>query len=125
MALAKEVMRGGLSAGQASALGGGYVSVAAAGSAITDATAVTASNAVVTAADGTKGVILVGQVGDSQTIFNSSGSTLKVYPDSTASSIAVPGTGSGTLGAAYSHTTYAVVTYTRVSSTLWLPNKSA
>lgn len=124
MALSKEIMGGGFSAGQAASLNGGHAAVTATGSAQTDAALLTSSNCVVASADGTKGVILVGNVGDSQTVFNNSGSTLKVYPTS-GSAIAVPGTGLGSANAAYSHTTYAVVTYTRITSTQWLPNKSA
>ncbi len=124
MALAKDVMGGGFSAGQAAALGGGYAAVTAAGSTAADAASLTASNSVVAGADGTKGVILVGQVGDSQTVFNNSASSLNVYPTS-GGSIAVPGSGVGTTDAAYSHTTFAVVTYTRLTNTQWVPNKSA
>lgn len=125
MALSKDVMGGGFSAGQARALGGNYASIAATGSTIADAAAITASNVVVTAADGTKGVQLIGNVGDSVNVFNDSGSTLKVWPGSTSEAIAVPGTGLGTAAAAYSHTTYAVVNYIKVSATQWFPNKSA
>lgn len=124
MALAKEMMGVGFSAGQASGLGGQYVTVAAAGSAQTDATPITASMCLVTAADGTKGVILTGQVGDSVWVQNSSASTLKVYPP-TGAAIAVPGTGLGSANAAYSQTLHAVVVYKCVSTTQWLPNKSA
>lgn len=124
MALAKRLMGVGFSAGQASSLGGDYTTYAAAGSAQTDATTVGSGLSIITAADGTKGVILSGQVGDSVTLFNNSASTLKVYPES-GGAIAVPGTGLGSANAAYSHTTYATVTYTKVTSTQWLPNKSA
>lgn len=126
MATAREVMGGGFSAGQAAALGGQYNgSVTAAGSSQTDATAIVSSLNVVASADGSKGVILpAGQVGDAVTIFNNSGSTLKVYPPSGAA-ISVPATGLGTANAAYSHTTYAVCTYVCVSSTQWFVNKSA
>ena len=64
MAYATEAMQGGLSAGTALAIGGQGASVAAAGSAITDATVVKASISIVTAADGNKGVKLVGSIGD-------------------------------------------------------------
>lgn len=125
MALSKDVMGGGFSAGQARALGGNYASIAATGSTIADAALLTASNCVVTAADGTKGVQLSGNIGDSVTVFNNSGSTLKVWPGSSSEAIAVPGTGLGSAAAAYDHTTYAVVTYTKITATQWLPNKSA
>lgn len=125
MALSKDVMGGGFSAGQARALGGNYTSVAATGSVIGDAALLTASNCVVTAADGTTGVQLSGNVGDSVNVFNDSASTLKVWPGSSTEAIAVPGTGLGSAAAAYDHTTYAVVTYTKISATQWLVNKSA
>lgn len=124
MALAKELMGGGFSGGQAGAVGGQYVTVAAAGSTQTDATPITASMCLVTAADATKGAILTGQVGDELWVQNSSASTLKVYPPSGAA-IAVPGTGLGTVDASYAHTAHAVVLYKCVSTTQWLPNKSA
>lgn len=124
MALARTLMGSGFPAGQAKAIGGNYTAFTAAGSAQTDATAIGAALSVVAGADGTTGVILTGEVGDSITIFNNSGSTLKVYPP-VGAAIAVPATGLGSANAAYSHTTYAVVTYTCITSTQWLPNKSA
>jgi hypothetical protein len=124
MALSKELLGGGFSAGQAHALGGGYNAITAAGSAQTDAATLTATNCVVASADGTKGVILSGDVGDSVWVFNNSASTLKVYPNSGAA-IAVPATGLGSANASYAHTTYAVVVYKKITSTQWLPVKSA
>ena len=119
MALAKEIMGGGLSAGQAQAIGGGYAAVTATGSAQADAAALTASNCVVAGADGTKGVILACNVGDSQTLFNNSGSTLKVYPQ-TGAAIAVAGTGLGSANAAFSQLTYKTTTYLRITATQYL-----
>lgn len=125
MAYAKELMGAGFSGQQAKTVGGLYSAVTATGSAQTDAATVGASLSIVAGADGTKGVILPNvEVGDSCEIFNNSGSTLKVYPPS-GGAIAVPGTGLGSANAAYSHTTYATVVYTKVTSTQWLPNKSA
>lgn len=124
MALSKEVMGGGFSAGQAAALGGGYAAVTATGSSQATAATLTATNCVVAGADGTKAVILNCNVGDSQYVFNNSASTLKVYGQ-TGTAIAVPGTGLGSANAAYDHTTYAVVIYTRITSTQYLVNKSA
>lgn len=124
MALSKDVMGGGFSAGQALALGGQYKAITAAGSTQADATTLSATNCVVASADGTKGVVLNGEIGDSVWVFNNSGSALKVYPNSGAA-IAVPGTGLGSANAAYSHTTYAVVVYKKITSTQWLPVKSA
>lgn len=124
MALAKDIMGGGFSAGQAKALGGNYQAITAVGSTQADAATLSASNCVVASADGTKGAVLNGEIGDSVWVFNNSGSTLKVYPNSGAA-IAVPGTGLGTADASYAHTTYAVVVYKKITSTQWLPVKSA
>jgi hypothetical protein len=124
MALSKDLIGAGVPPLMATSLGGGYQAVTATGSSQTDAATLTASNCVVASADGTKGVVLSGNVGDSCVVFNNSASTLKVYPNSGAA-IAVPGTGLGSANAAYSHTTYAVVTYKKITSTQWLPSKSA
>lgn len=124
MALAKDVMGGGFSAGQALALGGNYAAITATGSAQTDAATLSASNCVVAGADGTKGVILTGDVGDSVWVFNNSGSTLKVYPN-TGAAIAVAGTGLGTANAAFSQLTYKTTEYKKITSTQWLANTSA
>lgn len=125
MALAKELMGLGFSAGQASGIGGQYAAVTAAGSSQTDATAIGASMGVVAGADGTKGVILPAcEVGAEIWLFNNAGSTLKVYPDSGAA-IAVAGTGLGSANAAFSQLTYKTTIYKRVTSTQWLANTTA
>lgn len=117
MASAIERMQGGCSAGQATAIGGLGGSVAAAGSAQSDATEVKASISIVTAADGTKGVILpAGSVGDEFTLFNNTASTCKVYPPSGAA-ISVVGTGLGTANAAHSLLTFKTGRYICQSST--------
>lgn len=118
MALASEIMGGGTSAGQALAMGGTGASVAAAGSAATDATLITASIVIATAADGTKGIKLKGSIGDEVWIFNNTASTLKVYPD-TGAAITVTGTGLGTVDAAFSHLTFKTVLYKKQSATQW------
>jgi hypothetical protein len=122
MSYAKDLTGAGFSAGQASAIGGAGGTYAAAGSVAGDATAVKGVGvALITGADGTKGVILdAGQPGDTVTIFNNSGSTLKVYPP-TGAAIAVPGTGVGTANAAFSHLTYKTVMYECYSGTQWFP----
>ena len=119
MAMAKEVMGGGFSAGQAQALGGQNGTIAAAGSTVTDATLIGASIAIISGADGTKGVVLpAGQVGDEIWLFNNSASTLKVYPN-TGAGITVTGTGLGTADSVYSHLTYKTVLYKMQSATQW------
>lgn len=123
MAYAKE-LTGAFPPGQAAAVGGQYGAVVAAGSVQGDATAINASMAMVTAADGTKGVILTGQPGDEVWVFNNSASTLKVYP-TTGAAIAVVGTGVGTANSAFSQLTYKTTIYKCLTSTQWLANTSA
>ncbi len=123
MAYARELV-GPFTPGQAGAAGGGGASLTATGSVIGDAATVTASMTIVNGADGTKGVALNGQVGDSVVIFNNSASTLKVWPEA-AAAIAVPATGLGVAAAAFSHLTYKTVVYFKQSSTQWFPNVTA
>ena len=125
MALASEIMKGGLSAGTAKAIGGSGGSVAATGSTQADAATIVASVSIVTAADGTKGVILpaVG-AGESVTIFNNSASTLKVYPP-TGAAITVVGTSTGSANTAHSALTFKTVTYLCQSATQWFATVSA
>lgn len=125
MAYAKELVGGAISPVTASVLGGAYAAVVAAGSAQGDATLLGSSMVMVTAADGTKGVILyAGSPGDEVWVFNNSGSTLKVYPD-TGAAIAVAGTGVGSANAAFSQLTYKATIYKRLTSTQWLANTTA
>ncbi len=123
MAYARELV-GPFTSAQAGALGGGNASLTATGSVIGDAATVTSSITIVNGADGTKGVALNGQTGDSVVIFNNSASTLKVWPEA-AAAIAVPGTGLGTAANAFSHLTYKTVIYYKQSSTQWFPNVTA
>ena len=119
MALAKELMGAGFSAGQATGVGGQYQAVTAAGSVIGDAATLTAGMNVVASADGTKGVILSGTVGDEVWVFNNAGSTLKVYPES-GGAISVGGTGLGSANAAFSQLTYKASVYKKFTSTQWI-----
>lgn len=125
MAYANEAMQGGLSAGTALAIGGSGGSVAATGSTITDAAAVTASISIVTGADGTKGVKLIGNIGDEVWLFNNSASTLKVYGDSSTVAISVAGTGLGSAGSAFSQLTFKATSYKKQSTTQWFAITSA
>jgi len=119
MALSKDLMGGGFSAGQAHALGGNYAAITATGSIQTDAAVLTASNCVVAGADGTKGVVLSGDIGDTCFVFNNSGSTLKVYPN-VGAAIAVAGTGLGSANAAFSQLTYKLTQYKKLTTTQWV-----
>jgi hypothetical protein len=124
MAYASELVGVGMSPGTASGIGGTYGAVTAAGSTQATAAPINASMAVVASADGTKGAILVGQVGDEVWVFNNSASTLKVYPP-TGAAIAVVGTGLGTANSAFSQLTYKTTIYKCLTSTQWLANTSA
>ena len=120
MAFGNEIMGAGFSAGQATAMGGSSGSLAATGSTQANAAAVVSSLTIVTAADGTKGVILpAAQPGESCVLFNNAGSTLKVYPPS-GSAISVAGTGVGSANAAFSQLTYKCTLYVCQSATQWL-----
>lgn len=117
MALAREIMGGGFSAGAAAAIGGQGGTVAATGSASTDAALVPSSTCIVTAADGTKGVILpASPVGDEVWLYNNSSSTLKVYPPA-GGKIDITGTGLGTTDAAISLLTFKTGVFKFQSST--------
>lgn len=125
MAFISEQMGGGTSAGQAKAMNGAGASLAAAGSAQGDAALVKSSITIVTGADGTKGVRLPASFpGESCTLFNNAGSTLKVYPP-TGAAISVAGTGLGTGNAAFSQLTYKATSYVCQSATQWLAITSA
>lgn len=120
MTMAREMLGGGISAGQAAALGGQNNTVASTGSVQTDAATLNSSNNVVSGADGTKGVILTGAQGDEVWVFNNAASTLKVYPP-VGGAIAVPGTGTGTTNAAFSHLTFKTVQYKFQTNTQVFP----
>lgn len=121
MALAKKMMGGGVPAGMAKAICGDYGAVTAAGTSQATGAAVNVGNSIVGGADGTKGVTLpaVASPGESVTLFNNAGSTLKVYPP-VGAAIAVAGTGLGTANAAFSQLTYKCTTYICFTATQWV-----
>lgn len=125
MALAKELMGVGFSAGAASNIGGQYAALTATGSSQATATTVTASMVVVASADGTKGLTLPAcEVGAEIWVFNNSASTCPVYPD-VGAAISVAGTGLGSGNSAFSQLTYKATIYKRVTTTQWLAVTSA
>ena len=125
MAFAREIMGGGISAGAARAICGQGASLAATGTVQGDAALVKASTTIVTAADGNTGVILpASKAGEWCTLFNNSGSTLKVYPP-TGAAISVAGTGLGSANTAFSQLTYKSTMYICQSSTQWFAITSA
>lgn len=83
MPLAKNLMSGGFSAGQAKALGGTQfnLTITAAGTTQGTATALTADTNVITTATANQGVqIYNGEIADSQVIFNQTLVPIYVYP---------------------------------------------
>lgn len=89
MALAKDVMQGGFSAGQAKAINGSVAStVTAAGTVIGDAFDLVASINTITTAAASTGVQLPScEIGDSVEILNLGANAVKVYPDSVSATI--------------------------------------
>ena len=89
MALAREIMQGGISSGAAKAINGGVSStVTAAGTVITDAFDLTTSlNIITTAAAGSGVQLPYAEIGDSVEILNVGANPVKVYPDASANQI--------------------------------------
>ena len=89
MALAREIMQGGISSGAAKAINGGVSStVTAAGTVITDAFDLTTGlNIITTAAAGSGVQLPYAEIGDSVEILNVGANPVKVYPDASANQI--------------------------------------
>lgn len=99
MATAADVMKGGFPAFAARAIGGQVQSsISAAGTTISDATALTASINVVTTAAASSGVKLQDmEIGDSVEILNSGANAVTVYPPTSSDTINQLSAGSGFL----------------------------
>ena len=99
MALALDIMKGGHSAMSARAINGQVQSsVTAAGTAISDATDLTATINVVTTAAASSGVQLPNcEIGDSVEILNLGANSVTVYPDTSSNRINQLSAGSGFL----------------------------
>lgn len=122
MALAKQIMGGGLSAGQAKAIAGSTATaLSGAGTALATGTAInSAFNVFTTVASGTGGTLPSTEAGDSLWVFNNTGvNALTVYPDS-GSTINQLSANIGILLSPYTG-----VIFSRVSSTGWIANLSA
>ena len=122
MPLAKNVMRGGVSAGAAQAINGNaaVVNYTAAGTAQGTATAILADTNIVTTATSGQGVILyAGMPGDDQLVFNATGVDIKVYPPSGAKVNQLAA------NAGFALAPYTGVVCKCVSSTQWLGFLSA
>ena len=122
MALAKEIMVGGFSAGAAKAINGQVQSaVTAAGTVITDATDLTASINVITTCAAGAGVQLPScEVGDTVSILNLGASACKVYPDISTGQI-----NQLSAGTAMTLATNTAVTLERFTTLRWMAWLSA
>lgn len=122
MALAKEMMGGGLSAGQAKAINGQTASaVSAAGTTQATATALNAGNNVITTCASGAGVVLPScEVADEIFVWNGQGTnTLLVYPDSGSTINQLSANTPGNIAP------YSGAIFKRVTSTVWWCNLSA
>ena len=122
MALAKNMMQGGMSAGGAKAINGNLASaLTATGTVITDALALSAdTNLISTTASGTGVKVPSCEVGDSVEIYNGGANTLKVYPDTTSVQFNALGNGNS-----FSLGTNTMCYCRRVTSTRWIVHLSA
>lgn len=122
MATASDMMRGGLSSGQAKAINGQVAStLTAAGSAITDAFDLTASINVITTAAASTGVQLPSaEIGDEVEVLNLGANAVKVYPDSSANTINQLSAGVG-----FTLATNTAVKVRKYTSTKWMAFLSA
>lgn len=121
MALAKNVMQGGFSAGQAKAANGNSIgpTLTAAGTTISDALQLTADVCVVTTATASQGVKLFnGEIGDDQWVYNATTATIYVYPPSALISINQLAVGSGFLLPSYTGAVCKRFTSTKMTAIL-------
>ena len=97
MALARNIMRGGWSAGKARAVNGAVgTALTAAGTTLATALALQAdTNVIGTAAAGTGVSLPSGEIGDSCEVYNGGANTVIVYPDVVANQINAITAGSG------------------------------
>lgn len=122
MALAKDIMGGGFSAGQAQAIQGTInPSVSAAGTVITDATDLVASNNYISTAAASSGVQLPSvPLGDSLDVFNGGANPVQVYPHASTATI-----NAGSAGAAVTCPVNTLMTFRRWTNTKWIASMSA
>ena len=122
MALARNIMKGGWSAGNAKAVNGAIATgLTAAGTTIADALALTAdTNVIGTCASGAGVKVASAEIGDSQEIYNGGANSCKVYPDTTSVQFNALGNGN-----AFLLGTNTTCYCRRITSTRWIVNLSA
>ena len=119
MALSKNVMQGGLSSGQAQAIGGQVgASLTAAGTSQGTALALNADICFISTAAANSGVKLyAGMPGDSQIVYNAGANTVTVYPP-TGAKINNAATNAGVLIAVNTFCEFFTVTTTQIIADL-------
>jgi len=122
MALAKNIMRGGWSAGNAKAVNGAVATaLTAAGTTISDALDLLAdTNVIGTAASGSGVQLPSCEIGDSCEVYNGGANTVVVYPDATANQINAIAAGSG-----FNLATNTSCFCRKITSTRWIAFLSA
>ena len=116
MSTAAEMMTGGLSAGQAKAINGQFnLSVSAAGTTLSGATALVASHNAVTTVAASSGVRLADtEIGDEYLVYNGTTTQLTVYPPTSSGTINQLTAGTGMLLAPYT-----AVLLKKTTATAW------
>ena len=122
MALARNIMKGGWSAGNAKAVNGAVATgLTAAGTTLATALALTAdSNVLATVASGSGVSLPSAEIGDSCEVYNGGANAVTVYPDTTSVQINALTAGNGFLLA-----TNTMCYARRVTATRWVVNLSA
>ena len=122
MALAKNMMQGGMSAGMAKAVNGSIATgLTATGTTISDALDLSAdTNVIGTCASGAGVQVFSAELGDSQEIYNGGANACKVYPDSSTAQFNALGNGNAFLLA-----TNTMCYVRKITSTRWIVNLSA
>jgi len=122
MALARNIMKGGWSAGNAKAVNGAVATgLTAAGTTISDALDLNADTNVIGTAAASTGVQLPSaEIGDSCEVYNGGANTVVVYPDATANQINALTAGSG-----FSLATNTACFCRKITATRWIAFLSA
>ena len=122
MALARNIMKGGWSAGNAKAVNGSIATgLTAAGTTLGTALALTAdTNVIGTCASGAGVALPSAELGDSCEVYNGGANACAVYPDT--ASVQVNGLA---VGAAFLLATNTMCYCRRITSTRWVANLSA
>lgn len=122
MALAKNMMQGGMSAGGAKAINGALATgLTAAGTVIGDALDLNAdTNVIGTCASGAGVQLPSAEIGDSVEVYNGGANACKVYPDASANQV-----NGLTAGSAFLLAPNTMCYCRKITSTRWVANLSA